>query len=197
WRWLGSLLDLLFWLLVTLGLFLHALDTGGGVLRFYMVAAVLGGAIGYFLLLSPLFLFLGYRMADFAGILFRLAVSPLTLLRRIGKKVVQNTKKNFHYRRKWYRIKLLIGEMDDAVPRGAAQRKGGGAHEDKTGGISDQTGRVCSVGGHRKRTAQSAHPDSQRPGGAGRTAGGAGCSASDQRRSAGRRRQQRRSRPSG
>ena len=67
WRWLGSLLDLLFWLLVTLGLFLHALDTGGGVLRFYMVAAVLGGAIGYFLLLSPLFLFLGYRMADFAG----------------------------------------------------------------------------------------------------------------------------------
>ena len=134
-RLLGGALDLLFWLCVTLALFLHALATGGGVLRLYMVAAVLAGACAYFLLLSPGILFLGYRLADLAGLLLRLVIFPLRWTIRLCKKVGQNLKKDFHYRRKWYRIRTRIGEMEQTAPTRAAVRRGGEAHEDKTRGL--------------------------------------------------------------
>ena len=40
---LGSALDLLFWALVTAGLFLYAIAAGGGQLRIYMVLALFLG----------------------------------------------------------------------------------------------------------------------------------------------------------
>ena len=42
---LAGLLDLLFWVLVTAALFLHALFLEGGVVRLYMVGAVFAGAV--------------------------------------------------------------------------------------------------------------------------------------------------------
>ena len=44
---LGSALDLLFWALVTAGLFLYAIAAGGGQLRIYMVLALFLGCLLY------------------------------------------------------------------------------------------------------------------------------------------------------
>ena len=98
---LGGILDLLFWLLVTAALFLHALITEAGVLRLYMVAAVLGGAVLYFKLLSRWCLALGYRLATLAALFVRLVTFPLTCAAALGKKMGSGAKKNFHYWRKW------------------------------------------------------------------------------------------------
>ena len=98
---LGGALDLLFWLLVTAALFLHALWTEGGVVRLYMVAAVFGGAVLYFRLLSRWCLALGYRLATLVGLLVRLVTFPLACAGALGKKMGRAAKKYFHYRRKW------------------------------------------------------------------------------------------------
>ncbi len=60
---LGGVLDLLFWLVVTVALFVYTTTAGSGEVRLYIVAAVLLGAAAYFWLLSRWFLKLGYRLA--------------------------------------------------------------------------------------------------------------------------------------
>ena len=64
---LGGVLDLLFWLVVTVALFVYTTTAGSGEVRLYIVAAVLLGAAAYFWLLSRWFLKLGYRLADLVG----------------------------------------------------------------------------------------------------------------------------------
>jgi len=49
---LGGVLDLLFWLVVTVALFVYTTTAGSGEVRLYIVAAVLLGAAAYFWLLS-------------------------------------------------------------------------------------------------------------------------------------------------
>ena len=90
---LGPVLDLLFWVVVTAGLFLYAISAGGGELRIYMALALFLGAAAYFLLLSRPVRFFSERMADAAALLWRLAVSPLVLLGRQGKKIEKTAKK--------------------------------------------------------------------------------------------------------
>lgn len=189
---LGGLLDLLFWIAVTLALFFHALEVEQGVLRLYTVLAVLGGAVVYFLLLSPVALFLGYRLADFISMLLKLAILPVVALTSVLKKIKETAKKSFHYRRKWYKIRLLVGEMDDAASSGTAARKGRCAREDKTCRISDQASCAGATRRHRKRAAQSETTDSQRTGGQDRTGSPKKHAAPGQRRPAGRRGKQRR-----
>ena len=46
------MLDLLFWLVVTVALFVYTTTAGSGEVRLYIVAAVLLGAAAYFWLLS-------------------------------------------------------------------------------------------------------------------------------------------------
>ena len=53
---LGGVLDLLFWLVVTVALFVYTTTAGAGEVRLYIVAAVLLGALAYFWLLSRWFL---------------------------------------------------------------------------------------------------------------------------------------------
>jgi len=50
---LDTVLDFLFWLAVTAALFLYAINAGNGEVRIFMVAALFGGALFYFLLFSP------------------------------------------------------------------------------------------------------------------------------------------------
>lgn len=90
---LGGILDLLFWLVVTAALFLYTVTAGSGEVRGYLVLAVLGGAAAYFWLLSRWFLWLGYRLADFLGLVWGLVTLPLVLLARLGKKS-KKTQKN-------------------------------------------------------------------------------------------------------
>ena len=51
-RWLGPVLDLLFWLCCTITFFLWSVDSAGGLVRVYTAIAALTGAWGYFALLS-------------------------------------------------------------------------------------------------------------------------------------------------
>lgn len=90
---LGGILDLLFWLVVTAALFLYTVTAGSGEVRGYLVLAVLGGAAAYFWLLSRWFLWLGYRLADFLGLVWGLVTLPLVLLARLGKKNRKKSKK--------------------------------------------------------------------------------------------------------
>ena len=102
---LGGVLDLLFWLVVTVALFVYTTTAGSGEVRLYIVAAVLLGAAAYFWLLSRWFLKLGYRLADLVGVLWRVLTLPVVFLLRLCKKIGKTAKKSFHYRRKWYRIR--------------------------------------------------------------------------------------------
>ena len=49
---LGPVLDLMFWAAVTLALFLYVIAATGGEVRLYVLLAVFGGAVAYFLGLS-------------------------------------------------------------------------------------------------------------------------------------------------
>lgn len=69
---LGSVLDLLFWLAVTAAIFVYAVAAGNGEVRIYMLLSILGGAVLYFLLLSRWALKLGYLLADFLGLLWKI-----------------------------------------------------------------------------------------------------------------------------
>ena len=97
---LGGVLDLLFWLVVTVALFVYTTTAGSGEVRLYIVAAVLLGAAAYFWLLSRWFLKLGYRLADLVGVLWRVLTLPVVFLLRLCKKIGKTAKKSFHYRRK-------------------------------------------------------------------------------------------------
>ncbi len=68
---LGGVLDLLFWLAVTVSLFVFTIAVGDGRVRLFHIGAIFLGAVGYFLLLSRWALKLGYLLADLAGLLWR------------------------------------------------------------------------------------------------------------------------------
>ena len=119
---LGGVLDLLFWLVVTVALFVYTTTAGSGEVRLYIVAAVLLGAAAYFWLLSRWFLKLGYRLADLVGVLWRVLTLPVVFLLRLCKNR-KNRKKSFHYRRKWYRIRLISGKWMSCTARTAARRE--------------------------------------------------------------------------
>ena len=95
---LGGVLDLLFWLAVTVGLFVYAVWAGNGEVRIYMVLSVLGGAVGYFLLFSRGILKLGYLLADLAALLWGIVTLPLRVGARLCKKIGKTQKKVVHYR---------------------------------------------------------------------------------------------------
>ena len=107
-------------------------------MRIYMVLAVFAGAGLYFFFLSRGVLKIGYLIADFLGVLWHMATLPARGVFALCKKIGKNAKKSFHYRRKWYKIKLIPGEMDETVRRKKTRQGGGASHENQKGGISDQ-----------------------------------------------------------
>ena len=101
---LGAVLDLLYWPIAAVSLFVYAVAAGDGVVRIYfMLGVALGGGI-YFLILSGPMVFLGEKLADLAGALAGLCMLPLKWLHNFQKKFYVNLKKVFHYEEKWYRI---------------------------------------------------------------------------------------------
>lgn len=155
---LGGPLDLLFWMAVTCALFCHALVREGGVVRIYLVAGVFGGAWCYFRLLSPPVFTLVSRLADGVAALFRLLTLPFRMGARLCKKIGTAAKKSFHYRRKWYRINLLMREMDDGSRK---KGRGGGksAYENQTSQFADQNRSFGPAGGGSDGGAGSSEPD--------------------------------------
>ena len=97
---LGSVLDLVFWICVTLGLFLLSLDAWGGWIRLYGAAGLLLGGALYFWLLSSLLLKLGFWVADLVTVLCSLALLPMNGVIFLLKKMKNFAKNRFHYGRK-------------------------------------------------------------------------------------------------
>ena len=167
-------------------LFLYTVTAGSGEVRGYLVLAVLGGAAAYFWLLSRWFLWLGYRLADFLGLVWGLVTLPLVLLARLGKKIEKKAKKSFHYRRKWYKIGVLHREMDGLHRSDQPAAEGGPDHETQESVPSDQAGGSGSAHRRRHRAAESAPADPHRRGGSDRGPVPGGRAEAGQRR-AGRR----------
>ena len=97
---IGGLLDLLFWLVVTVALFVYTTVAGRGEVRGYLLAGVLIGGALYFWALSRGFLWLGYRLADFVGAVWHIVTLPLVVVGKLCKKIGKSAKKAFHYRPK-------------------------------------------------------------------------------------------------
>jgi spore cortex biosynthesis protein YabQ len=137
-RVLGPVLDLLFWAAVTAALFLYVIAATGGQVRLYILLALFGGAVLYFLTLSPWVLSLGELLADALAAAVRLICLPALLLRRGAKKIKKTLKNVFHYWRKWVKIEAAIEGMEGAARSGHARRKEGRSHARSKSGIVDQ-----------------------------------------------------------
>ena len=109
WRLLGMALDLLYWPLAVAALFVYSVAAGDGEVRFYLMAGVALGGVLYFLFLSWLALLIGGWAADLAGFLWSALLRPVRWFQKTLKKIWKKTKKFFHYRLKWYRIRNTIG----------------------------------------------------------------------------------------
>ena len=184
---LGPALDLLFWVLATVGLFLYTILRGGGELRLYTIAALLLGGCVYFWLLSPPVLLLTGLAAGLAARLLRLAAAPLLLLAGTVKKIREIIKRHFHYRRKWFNIKMIPEEMERSYRQEAAG-KGGRAHvPHQKSGAADQDRDLGAAHLHGHRPAGPAGADPAAAGAEGEP-GPAGSRADPGQRRPGRRR---------
>lgn len=90
WKPLGAVLDLVYWPLATVALFVCSVRLGDGVVRLYLMAGVVLGGILYFLFLSSLALLLGGWLADLAAFLWILLLCPVGWLGRGLKKIWKN-----------------------------------------------------------------------------------------------------------
>lgn len=125
---LGSVLDFLFWVVVTVSLFLFATNATGGKVRIYVLLSVFGGAVAYFLSLSAWILGLGNLLADVLALLGQLIRLPVRFLHFVVKKFEKNLKNLFLYRRKWFKIEAAFEAMEDAAQFGTAHEKEGECH---------------------------------------------------------------------
>ena len=99
---LGPALDLLFWLTLTVTLFLWSQWAWGGPVRLYGAAFLfLGGAV-YFGLFSRWLLWLGYRLADLMPAILKILALPLFALNHLNKKIKKLEKIIFIFAIKWY-----------------------------------------------------------------------------------------------
>ena len=104
---LGTVLDFSFWIAVTVLLFVWSQSAWGGQVRLYGAAFLFIGAGTYFWLLSRWALKIGYFFADLVEIGWNLLTYPLTLGKRLWKKVKKVVKNIFHSGTKWYRINQI------------------------------------------------------------------------------------------
>ena len=137
-RILESLLDLLFWLLSTVALFLWSQSAWEGQIRLYGVAFCLVGGWLYFHLVSRLVLYLGYRVADIVTVFVGIMTIPLAVAVEILKIFEKLVKNIFLSGEKWSRIERKPEEMERAVRRRAGEERSGGIHEMEAGRIFDQ-----------------------------------------------------------
>ena len=165
---LGPLLDLLFWLLATLALFLWSQDAWGGQIRLYGAAFCLLGGSAYFWVISRWFLKLGYLCADVTGLLLGILTFPLGIARRFLKKIRKLIKNTFLSGAKWYRIGQKTSDMERAVRRRAARERGEMGNAVQTSRISDQDCGFGSADLHDHLSHRHARPDSGRRKSAGR-----------------------------
>ena len=166
---LGPLLDLLFWVVATLALFLWSQKAWDGQIRLYgAVFCLVGGGV-YFWVLSRFFLWVGYRLADLATVFLEILTFPVGLLRVIFKKFRELMKNAFLSARKWYRIGQKTGGLDQAAKRRAAREKGEVDRAIQKSWVFDQAGGTGTAHLHGYLASGSSGTDSNNPEPAGHT----------------------------
>lgn len=128
-HWMEIVLDLLFWLLCTLTLFLWSVWTGKGVVRVYIALALLGGGWLWFQTFSEQFLALGRRLMDICAQIAHILGYPVRRAAALRKKILIFFKKNFHYWLNWYRIEAMFSAAREKRPRGKVVHQEGSARE--------------------------------------------------------------------
>ncbi|MCD8334771.1 MAG: spore cortex biosynthesis protein YabQ [Clostridiales bacterium] len=83
---LGGALDVLFWAVATVTLFVWSVVSGGGVVRIYIALGLLAGCWAWFRLVSRRFLVLAHHLADICASIMHILLTPLVLLRAAAKK---------------------------------------------------------------------------------------------------------------
>ncbi|NBI65813.1 hypothetical protein D1646_03105 [Pseudoflavonifractor sp. 60] len=135
---LAPVLDLLFWLAATAALFLWSQEAWGGQVRVYgAVFCLVGGGL-YFWAISPWLLRLGYLGADLTAALLGILTFPLGLAGVLLKKIRKFAKNVFLSGAKWYKIKSLTGQLDQAARRRRVREGEVDDHAVQTGRIFNQ-----------------------------------------------------------
>jgi len=126
---LTHLLDGLYVALLLLAMATFALRLGGGELRLYMLLGTALGAVLYFLLPAALLRPVWDFWADVGAEVLRLLWLPLAFLGKTAKKVGQRAKKDFHFLRKYAKIKKYRWEF--FLLRKHTGDRGGRKHREK------------------------------------------------------------------
>jgi len=154
-RWVAFILDLLFWIGVTVLLFVLALLGEAGEVRLYLSGLFLVGGGVYLLTLSRLVLpSLLWVMAGI-GKIWAFLTAPLRSGLRYTKKVFTNQKKDFQNWLEWYRITMEQYHTEFL-------RKGAKYHENKALGRWHKNSDTRPAGGGSDRTAVHAQPTGRR-----------------------------------
>lgn len=174
-RWVAFVLDLLFWLCVTVLLFVVAMLGEAGEVRLYLGALFLVGSGIYLLTLSRLVLPMLLWLLSAIGKIWTFLTAPLRIGLRRVKKVCKKRKKDFQNWFEWYRI--TMAQYDADFPK-----KGASCRETEALRFGHQNfdTRPAGVGGD--RAAVHAHPAGRRTKRTGRSSGtGTGTGGAKQR----------------
>ena len=126
---LGAVLDLSFWIIVTVALFVWSQQAWRGEIRLYGIFFLFGGGVLYFWLISTWMLKIGYFLADAAALVWRILTLPLAAAGKLQKKTKKFAKNSFHFAQEWFRINQITEELD-AAARGRGGRGGGGGRRE-------------------------------------------------------------------
>ena len=107
-------------------------------------------------------------LADGIAYLCHLAALPMIWLGLLCKKLIKIAKNIFHYGRRWYKIRLIPGEMETLKRNQGAEKGEKGRGKDKKGGSAHKNRRTRSADLPGDFSSESAGTDRLRPGGAGR-----------------------------
>ena len=101
---LGAVLDLSFWIIVTVALFVWTQQAWRGEIRLYGIFFLFGGGVLYFWLISTWMLKIGYFLADAAALVWRILTLPLAAAGKLQKKTKKFAKNSFHFAQEWFRM---------------------------------------------------------------------------------------------
>jgi hypothetical protein len=159
-RLLGGGLDLLFWIAVTVSLFVFAVTVTGGEVRLFAVAVTCAGAMVYFLLLSRWVRKFGNWLHDLIVFLWKTLCYPFLLFFRLLKFFNKKIKNNFHYRLKWYKIRQIPEEIKAAEKRRAIREGRKTTSEVKKSRNADQNNHSTPGGFSNHNSAGASQPNS-------------------------------------
>lgn len=125
----GSVIDAVYWLMVTASLLGYTLELTGGEVEIYVAAAMLLGVWLYFRLLSPLVRRCEGMIAAICGKIWWIMTLPWRTAKKLLKKFWKIVKKHFHFQERWFTIIKHLGAFLQKPREINGKEGGGGWHE--------------------------------------------------------------------